>query len=99
MFGSLVRLARASFALVLPLAALLGASGAALAQQILEVYSDSLTTYKPSGNTTIQGVRLQHLQRGVTIDGVLRARPGFGMVLAGNPFENAWRGRELQGDL
>src|SRR5215468_9118081 len=63
--------------------------------QILENYSTSLTTYKPSGNTTIQGVRPLVVQRGVTIDGVVRSAPGFSMALGGNPYESAWTGREF----
>jgi hypothetical protein len=62
--------------------------------QVLESASDPMTTYKPTGNTTIQGVRPRVLQRGVTLDGVMRSQPGFPMVCSGNPFENAWPGRE-----
>jgi RHS repeat-associated protein len=75
------------------------ASVTARAQQILETYNDSLTTYKPTGNTAVQGVRPLAVQRGVTLDGAMRARPGFSMALAGNPFENAWNRHEWQGDL
>src|SRR5689334_2777985 len=63
--------------------------------QILENYSDSMTTNKTSTATKIQGSRPLAVQRGVTIDGVLRSPPGFPMVLSGNPFENAWTGREF----
>ena len=62
--------------------------------QILETYDASMTTYKPTGNTLVQGVRPQVVQRGVTLDGVMRSSPAFPMVCSGNPFENAWPGRE-----
>src|SRR5262245_5796886 len=62
--------------------------------QILEIASDSLTSYRYTGNTLVQGVRPQVLQRGVTIDGAMRSRPAYPMAIAGNPYENAWTGRE-----
>jgi len=67
--------------------------------QVLEIASDSLTTYRYASNTTIQGVRPQVLQRGVTIDGAMRSRPAYPMAMAGNPFENAWSGRENYGGI
>jgi hypothetical protein len=67
--------------------------------QILEIASDSLTTNKYTGNTLVQGVRPQVVQRGVTIDGAMRSRPAYPMMLAGNPFENAWSGRENYGGI
>jgi YD repeat-containing protein len=90
--------ARAPVALFVS-AVLVATAKEAVAQQILEIYNDSLTTYLPSGNSTQQGVRPLHLQRGVNIDGSLRSRPGFPMRLNGNPFENAWVGQQYQGDL
>ena len=60
----------------------------ASAQQILEIHSDSLTAYKPTGNTLVQDVRPLHSQRGVTIDGSLRAEAALPMALEGNPFED-----------
>ena len=91
-------LATNPFAL-LSLAVLAATASEAHAQQLLEVDSDCLTTYLPSGNSLLQGVRPLHLQRGVNIDGSLRSRPGFPMRLNGNPFENAWVGQQYQGDL
>ncbi|MFN0007039.1 MAG: RHS repeat-associated core domain-containing protein [Planctomycetota bacterium] len=67
--------------------------------QILEIASDSLTSYRYTGNTVVQGVRPQYNQRGVTIDGAMRSAPAYPMVLAGNPFENAWTGRENYGGI
>ena len=40
---------------------------------ILEVFNDSLTTYLASGATSVQDVRPLALQRGVNLDGSLRA--------------------------
>ena len=84
----------------LTLLLLLAFGPAAAAQsQILEIASDSLTSYRYTGNTPVQGVRPQYNQRGVTIDGAMRSPPAYPMVLAGNPFENAWTGRESYGGI
>jgi len=66
--------------------------------QILSTYNDSLTTYL-AGATKVQGVQPQYRMRGVGIDGSTRQGPVLSMALAGNPFENAWTGREHQGPL
>lgn len=71
----------------------------AQSSQILETASDSLTSYRYTGNTLVQGVRPQYNQRGVTIDGAMRSAPAYPMVLAGNPFENAWTGKETYGGI
>src|SRR5260221_462427 len=89
-FHELSRLFRVVF-----VALVLVAVARPLRAQILENYSTSLTTYKPTGNTTIQGVRPLVVQRGVTLDGVLRSGSSFPMMIGGNPFENAWNGREF----
>src|SRR5262245_42110948 len=81
------------------LSLLLTSPAQAQVSQILETYSTSLTTYKPTGNSLLQGVRPLVTQRGLTIDGVLRSRPGYPMALAGDPYERAWSGREFQGAL
>lgn len=72
-------------------AALLLAAAAApiSADQILVVSSDTLTTYRPSGATAIGDIRPLHLQRGVGLDGQLRAPSGQGWAMAGNPFGDA----------
>ena len=80
--------------LALPVVFALSLLAGGTSAQILESANDSMTTYRPSGNSTLQGVRPQVTQRGVTLDGAMRSSPGFPMVLAGNPFENAWVGRE-----
>src|SRR5262245_39894987 len=80
-------------------AAVLAMHAGAQVSKILETYSTSLTTYKPTGTSLLQGVRRLVTQRGLTIDGVLRSRPGFPMALAGNPFERAWTGHEFQQSL
>lgn len=67
--------------------------------QILATSSDSLTSYQYTGNTLVQGVRPQYLQRGATFDGAMRSRPAYPMALAGNPFENAWTDRESYGGI
>ena len=66
-------------------------AGLATANQILEVYADSLTTYQ-AGLTGVQGVMPRIEQRGVNLDGSLRAGSTFQMAVAGNPFENVWTG-------
>jgi YD repeat-containing protein len=67
--------------------------------QILEIHDGSLTTYLPSGNTNIQGVRPLAAQRGVNIDGSLRAAPALPMQLAGNPFGEVWTGKQFLNDV
>ena len=67
--------------------------------QILEKYDDSLTTYQATAKTKVWDLRPLATQRGVTLDGALRAAPMLPMHLAGNPFERVWTGHEKQGDL
>jgi len=69
-------------------------SSVAFAAQILEVYSGSLTTYLPTGKTKVQNVRPRAEQRGVNLDGSLRAAPGIPAAIAGNPFESVWGGTQ-----
>lgn len=66
---------------------------------ILENDSTTLTTYKPSAASKIQNVRPQVLQRGVNIDGSLRAGVPLGWSLAGNPFGEGWNGNARMGDV
>jgi RHS repeat-associated protein len=68
--------------------------GVALADQILEIYDVSLTTYLPTGKTTTQNCRPRPEQRGVNIDGSLRSAPALPMAISGNPFEAVWRGHD-----
>jgi YD repeat-containing protein len=88
-----------SFLVLALFLALIPCRAAAQTSQILEIASDSLTSYRYTGNTLVQGVRPQYNQRGVTIDGAMRSAPAYPMVLAGNPFENAWTGRESYGGI
>jgi YD repeat-containing protein len=84
---------RSSFASAVALFALVF-SGVSLADQILETYSASLTTYLPTGKTKVQNVRPRAEQRGVNLDGSLRSAPGIPAALAGNPFESVWAGTQ-----
>jgi len=63
------------------LAALAGSAQAA----ILEVYNDSLITYLPSAASAVQDIRPLANQRGVNLDGSLRAGSTLGLHLHGNP--------------
>lgn len=63
-------------------------SGAFAADTILEIYGPSLTIYK-AGVSLGQDVHPRFDQRGVGIDGTLRAAPTFGWAIAGNPFGDA----------
>ena len=58
----------------------------ALARQILQISGDSLTSVKYASATGGQDVRPRFDQRGVGIDGSLRAGSVYGLALAGNPF-------------
>ncbi len=66
--------------------------------QLLDPYSASMTTYLPAA-TAVQGAMPQAIQRGVGLDGAMRAGSTLPFAVAGNPFENAWTGHERQGDL
>lgn len=80
----LSRFGRAAFAL----GAVLGAVAPA---QVLEVHSDSLTTYKVAASR-VQLVRPIDRQRAINLEGSVRRGSTFPMAIAGNPFEKAWRG-------
>jgi RHS repeat-associated protein len=75
------------------------AVGRARADQILEVYGTSLTSYKPAATSVGQDVWPLHQQRGVNIDGTIRAGSSMGWALAGNPFSESWDGHIRLGDL
>ena len=67
--------------------------------QILETNGAALVTVKPTSATVVQSIRPLAQQRGVNLDGSLRSQPGLPMALQGNPFEDAWVGREHQGSM
>lgn len=72
--------------------ALLAAWLAPAAQaQILETHADSLTSYL-GGKSAVQNAKPRPEQRGANHDGSPRAGSTHSMAIAGNPFENAWRG-------
>ena len=81
----------------LPVLIVLAASSSA--QQILTINNPTFLGVKPSSATAVQSIRPQVSQRGVNFDGSLRAAPGLRMSLQGNPFEDAWVGRERQGSV
>src|SRR5262245_44000447 len=64
---------------------------------IKEVHLDSLTIFRPSTPTAVQDIRPLALQRGVWIEGRLRSAPSQRMVIAANPFEDAWRAATIGG--
>ena len=66
----------------------------ASADQFLEIHNASLTTYVPSAKSNIQDLRPQVEQRGVNLDGTLRAGSTHAMALAGNPAGSLWRGSQ-----
>jgi len=88
-----------SFPTLVLVSLFLSPAGLALQSQILEVSSNSLTTYLPSASTAVQGVRPLAIQRGVGLDGSIRAGASQRWALAGNPFENAWRGHLSEGGV
>ena len=53
---------------------------------ILDVKSDTLTTYKPTSATEVQDVRPLAAQRGAELDGRARAGAMLPLALHGNPF-------------
>jgi len=79
--------------------AMLAPQGHSQQAQILQIYDDSLTTFQPTAKTPVNDVRPRHEQRGVNVDGSLRAASLQGMSLHGNPFETEWVGQQWQDDL
>jgi hypothetical protein len=86
---SLVRSGSSRFARFSLVAAAI--AGLVAADQILQAYSATLTTYL-AAKTLVQGVKPRPEQRGVNLDGSLRKGSTHPIALAGNPFESAWRG-------
>ena len=66
--------------------------------QILSINDDSLTEVMFTQPSQVQNVRPRPEQRGVGIDGLLRARPALPWAIAANPFESGQPGATL-GDL
>ena len=81
------------------LAALLVAASSVFAADILQIYTASMSTMLPASETAIQKIRPTAAQRGVNVDGSLRASPSFPMALQGNPFEGAVSGKLRMGDI
>ena len=77
--------------------ALCGFGSVVHADQILQIYNDSLTTYLPSSGTAVQGVKPLAEQRGVGVDGTRRSSGAFAWALAGNPFEAPQGGSSFGG--
>ncbi|MCK4873242.1 MAG: hypothetical protein KAS72_10995 [Phycisphaerales bacterium] len=73
--------------------------GDVCADQILEIDSDTLTQNLCALPTTVQDVRATHGQRGVSLDGSLRARATHPWALAGNPGVWPWNGKMNAGGL
>ena len=67
---------------------------ATLADQILEIHDDSLTSYLPSSKSNLQDVRPQVDQRGVDLDGSGRLRSTHPMAAAGNPAGDRWNANQ-----
>ena len=63
---------------------------------ILDISSDTLTTYRATAKTKVQDARPRVEQRGVNLDGTLRAPIHLPVSIAGNPFEHAWENYEDQ---
>jgi RHS repeat-associated protein len=66
--------------------------------QILDFYGTSLTSVKVTATTPVQDVRPRFDQRGVNLDGTLRAPAVWGGSVAGNSMEGGVGGRML-GDV
>ena len=64
---------------------------------IHQINGESLTAIKVTVATPVQDVRPMALQRGVNLDGGLHHPPAEQMVIAGNPFEDAWRAPSIGG--
>jgi hypothetical protein len=67
--------------------------------QILEISGATLTSYKPAAATRVQGVRPRFDQRGVHVDGSVRAGSPFGWDLAGGSGGGSGGGGAKLGDI
>ena len=81
---------RSRHALLSVLASFTAASVAVASDPILEIHDSSLTSYLPSSASSVQDIRPMVGQRGMGIDGAMRAGPSFPMAIAGNPFGGEW---------
>ena len=79
------------------LASSTSSSKAAVTDPILEIFTDSLTTYLASGASNIQDIRPQAGHRGTNLEGTYRAAPSQRMAIRGNPFENVWSESQVNG--
>ena len=91
-------MARTTLAVLAPLSFGLLCAAPARGDQILTNYGASLTSFKYAGSTRVQLARPRFDQRGLNLDGSLRAGPLFSWSIAGNPFEAGMGGGKL-GDL
>jgi RHS repeat-associated protein len=86
-----------SFLFVSSAAVLFALTASVGSAQILQTHAESLTTYLPSV-TAVQDVRPRPEQRGTNLEGSMRKGSPLPFAIAGNPFENAWRGEtEIDG--
>jgi len=85
--------------LALPSALLPVLARGAFAQSdpILEVHAPSLTTYQATASSPKNDVRPLAVQRGVGLDGRMRAGSLHGLAIAGNPYESVWSGESMEG--
>ncbi|MFG0259578.1 MAG: hypothetical protein ACF8LK_04415, partial [Phycisphaerales bacterium JB041] len=77
------------------LVALTLAAGPALGDDLLVTHADSLTTYKPTAATAVQDIRPMAMQRGVGLDGAVRASGSLPWAFEANPFESTIAGETL----
>ncbi|HKW11970.1 MAG TPA: hypothetical protein VJO33_16410, partial [Gemmatimonadaceae bacterium] len=73
-------------------------AGLVVADQILEVATSSITTYKAAA-TRVQKARPRPEQRAVNLDGSQRRGSTLPFSIAGNPFENVWQGNAEIGGI
>src|SRR5262245_27489979 len=72
--------------LILVVLAALAAPDRTAGQQILEIYGKSLTSYRPASSSAGQSIRPRADQKGVNLDGSVRAPSPNGWAIGGNPF-------------
>jgi len=69
----------------------------AVTDPINEMHGKAMLAYKAAAATPVQDAWPQAVQRGVQLDGMMRSGAHQQMVIAGNPFENAWRAPSIGG--
>jgi YD repeat-containing protein len=74
-------------------------ANATVTASVLDMYGASLTSYQAASKTAVQDVRPRFDQRGVDMDGTLRAPMALGWAVAGDSVGGGYSGGRTLGDV